>query len=433
MPIPEGLTLEFILDNARKIQGGKFFKYSARDNNCQDFILAVLNGSNIGNQSDREFVKQDTKSLFGNMTGLRKLSNTVTDIGAKVNVITQGKGLSKKKQMKEFGMMINHLTSHITDPKEPVDKKDYMQSKKLIDDMRHIKGGAISFTDIESSESDSDSDSDGSDMDGCGLVDFDKMKWGSFSSQFKIYKRNHKSIKTLEDFADHVINNKNEFMPKTFKRAEFYKNVILHKSKMPKSKKGKGVDSMMAPMKTLSHLGTASVNAINSKKMRGEGLGLGLYAGKGIHHHYIDADSGSDSDSDDECMHIVHIKGGKLNKISQALNKAFNPSKNGIAAALPAAEQDAKVVGHYVIPATTSALGGLAGSTVAGPLGGIAGSAAGAYAGQQINRELGIQGDTSFDGKGLKKTKKAAPKRFAKGSQAAKDHMARLRAMKTKK
>ena len=47
--------------------GSKYFTYSAKDNNCQDFILAVLKANNIGNEEDYSFVKQDTKSLFENL------------------------------------------------------------------------------------------------------------------------------------------------------------------------------------------------------------------------------------------------------------------------------------------------------------------------------------------------------------------------------
>ena len=43
---PSGLTPLMLLDNAKNVMGGKFFNYSARDNNCQDFILAIFNGSN---------------------------------------------------------------------------------------------------------------------------------------------------------------------------------------------------------------------------------------------------------------------------------------------------------------------------------------------------------------------------------------------------
>jgi hypothetical protein len=49
-----------------------------------------------------------------------------------------------------------------------------------------------------------------------------------------------------------------------------------------------------------------------------------------------------------------------------------------------------KTAGHYLIPATTGALGGIAGDFVGGPLGGIAGSAGGSYLGKKIDEKLGI-------------------------------------------
>jgi hypothetical protein len=39
--IPSGLTLNKMLDRTRSLMGGRFLSYSARDNNCQDFILAI--------------------------------------------------------------------------------------------------------------------------------------------------------------------------------------------------------------------------------------------------------------------------------------------------------------------------------------------------------------------------------------------------------
>jgi hypothetical protein len=75
--------------------------------------------------------------------------------------------------------------------------------------------------------------------------------------------------------------------------------------------------------------------------------------------------------------------GGKIN-ILNSLKKAFNPHT---------ITNDLKTVGHYVIPAATGALGGIAGSLLAPETGGlssVAGSALGSYAGQQIDKQLGI-------------------------------------------
>ena len=131
-------------------------------------------------------------------------------------------------------------------------------------------------------------------------------------------------------------------------------------------------------------------------------MGEGLYAGGGG----LYANAGA--------------SGGRLSKIGNALDKAFNPKYGLLNSVSKVVDKkivkpiehsgkqiinDAKVVGHYVIPATISTLGGLAGGLATGgnPLGAIAGSATGAYAGDQVNRALGIDKNTSFSGKGLKR------------------------------
>ena len=96
--IPDGLTINDLMNNTNKRMGSSFFNYSAKSNNCQHFIINILDANNIGDESDREFVKQDTDFLFENLPYLRKISNTVTTLGAKVNVITEGAGTKKLKK-----------------------------------------------------------------------------------------------------------------------------------------------------------------------------------------------------------------------------------------------------------------------------------------------------------------------------------------------
>ncbi len=88
--VPSGLTMNLLMENAKEYMGAKFIPYSAYNNNCQDFIIGVLKGSKIGNETDYTFVKQNTDSLFKNDPTLRKVANTLTDLGARVNVITSG-------------------------------------------------------------------------------------------------------------------------------------------------------------------------------------------------------------------------------------------------------------------------------------------------------------------------------------------------------
>lgn len=95
---PGTITINQLLEGAKKIQGDNFFKYSAYDNNCQDFVTALLKGSNIGTEQDFNFIKQDTKQLFENYGYMRKIADTVTNVGAKINEVIYGAGLGSVVQ-----------------------------------------------------------------------------------------------------------------------------------------------------------------------------------------------------------------------------------------------------------------------------------------------------------------------------------------------
>lgn len=69
-------------------------------------------------------------------------------------------------------------------------------------------------------------------------IDYDKMKWGSFTKQFNASKKKL-GVKDLGEFADHIISNPAKFAKKTLQRANFYKNVI----------KGSGYDAGAYPAK----------------------------------------------------------------------------------------------------------------------------------------------------------------------------------------
>lgn len=266
--VPQDLTINELINNAKTLMGGNFYKYSARDNNCQDFIIAVLKGSSIGTPQDYEFVKQDTKSLFGSDSFLRKLSNTITDIGGSFDVILQGGKLSKDEVINNYGSVVKHLITHIIDPKEPIDPRDYKQTEQLITAIKKVKKGKGAVMDsrgnlvpIDSSSSDSDSGSDkedpcwkgykqkkngkkvpncvvdliegGKDSNGeaieGGNIDFEKIKKGAFTRQLKDFNRKHKKKLNMEQFANYVIDHNEEFNTITHKRAMFYLNILNRK------------------------------------------------------------------------------------------------------------------------------------------------------------------------------------------------------------
>jgi hypothetical protein len=82
---PRNLTINSIMNNTRKTMGSNFFIYDASRNNCQDFIVNILRSNGIGNDYDISFIKQNTEFLFKNLSNLRKLSNTITTVGARVD------------------------------------------------------------------------------------------------------------------------------------------------------------------------------------------------------------------------------------------------------------------------------------------------------------------------------------------------------------
>jgi hypothetical protein len=83
-------TVDQLFQNTRNYMGDKFLPYQSASNNCQVFIMGVLDGNGLNNSELTAFVKQDTKSIFANNPALRKFANTLTDIGGYGNALLQG-------------------------------------------------------------------------------------------------------------------------------------------------------------------------------------------------------------------------------------------------------------------------------------------------------------------------------------------------------
>jgi hypothetical protein len=88
--IPSGLTFKELLDNGQKIQGNKWFKYNGTTNNCQDYIISVLKGSSVLTKELQDFIKQDVKSIFQTLPITKQIMNTITGLGAVVDVVQKG-------------------------------------------------------------------------------------------------------------------------------------------------------------------------------------------------------------------------------------------------------------------------------------------------------------------------------------------------------
>lgn len=151
--VPQNLTIQQVMDNARQRMGNKFFQYDAVVNNCQDFLLNVLQANGIGNQSDYDFIKQNTEKLFKGLPILKKVSHAVTEIGERADIAMQGGAVNPvNASITNYAQFLDHLTSHITDPDEPIDGRDFAQAIKIINIIKQLKeskksgatGGSVS-------------------------------------------------------------------------------------------------------------------------------------------------------------------------------------------------------------------------------------------------------------------------------------------------
>lgn len=74
----------------------KFLDYDPVSNNCQVFLMNVLDANGLLNDENKLWVKQDTEILFKGNKVLAKISKKLTDIGASANVLMRGGKLENK-------------------------------------------------------------------------------------------------------------------------------------------------------------------------------------------------------------------------------------------------------------------------------------------------------------------------------------------------
>jgi hypothetical protein len=60
-------------------------------------------------------------------------------------------------------------------------------------------------------------------------IDFEDIKWGTFTKQLEAYNRQHKKNLDLCKFADMILKDTKKYQQKTVRRARFYKNVLAKK------------------------------------------------------------------------------------------------------------------------------------------------------------------------------------------------------------
>jgi len=400
-----------LMEKGRQLQGDdKWFSYSAKNNNCGNWIEGILMANHLDDKATHDFIGQDADKILEGFPNMRKFVNTLTDIAGKANVVIEGGKLSHKR----------------------------------------LEGYASS-----SSDSDRESDSDSDYEKGSGLnIDFDDLKWGSFTKQFERFKHtnSHTGIKDLEGFARHIVADPKHYNKTTLKRARFYLNVLLksHHNKM----KGKGLDDHLPSAnkddRQTLWKGGSSYNEIFGPHKGGvrvdiKGSGMGTNSGPAVgssrtgtipyaptpyfshqtmaggsihthHHHYYHPMSG---------MGVFDSLDPRLNGVADA----FDPRSNGVMSSVENLVSTGK-------SAATNAIGKLKSSVRPGikktvsagidELSGMPGT--GSLVGMLGLNNAIDQGVSKLNlGLGLKKP------HMVKGSAEAKEHMAKIRAMRGKK
>lgn len=83
-PTENIISLNTLLERTRKRMGQKYFLYSAKNNNCQQFLMNVFDANNIGGAEEREFIKQDTRKIFNESPSyLKGMTEFVTNAGGR--------------------------------------------------------------------------------------------------------------------------------------------------------------------------------------------------------------------------------------------------------------------------------------------------------------------------------------------------------------
>jgi hypothetical protein len=76
------------------LMNNRMFSYNAKNNNCQVFIRNLLEAS--GMYGNKDFIMQDIKQIFHGFTGTRRIMNTVTEIGNRLDMLSEGAGFIQK-------------------------------------------------------------------------------------------------------------------------------------------------------------------------------------------------------------------------------------------------------------------------------------------------------------------------------------------------
>jgi len=113
VPMTKSISFRDLLENAKTKMKQKFFAYDSANNNCQDFIMALLQGSGLGTQENYEFIKQNTKQLFEKIPRTRAMAKQITNLGQRINIAKSGGNISSNTIMPRYAKGSQEARDHM--------------------------------------------------------------------------------------------------------------------------------------------------------------------------------------------------------------------------------------------------------------------------------------------------------------------------------
>jgi hypothetical protein len=404
VPLGNPITLNELLGRAKEKMGDRFFRYDSAVNNCQDFILNILQASSLGNPQIFSFVKQKTEELFKDSGKTRSVAKFFTDLGGRANALINGAGVSDYVVQ----CVCFPLSYGVKEAKKWLKESGY-KCPKVDETENQLRFRQIAPTTVKKN----------------GYTDYRTKEIGEGIQLVLVYKNKISG----------------EGMPKFAKGSKEAKE-FMAKLRAMRSKKMKGGSVEGTPVDVKGG------GMVNSSKMAG---GYGLYVGRGMSCNMSDSDSDEETKKGGEIKRAIekraemamgcgvvhhhhhymdgkHIEGGSFWKSvgNFALNTVKDVGKQAI---------------RKVLPIAGRTLGGLAGAKLGGPAGAMMGQNYGGQAGEELANVAtsgwGIKngvatGKGLFAGKGLRVMGEGVKRkgRFEKGSPEAKAWGEKMRALR---
>lgn len=100
------LTLNKMMAKTQQLMGNNFQNYSARNNNCQDFIISILTANNLIRPEYKEFIKQDAEELlFGNNSTIEKVKSGIMENISDVATNLAGIYETKRQEFEDINLL----------------------------------------------------------------------------------------------------------------------------------------------------------------------------------------------------------------------------------------------------------------------------------------------------------------------------------------